>query len=205
MQFRNSVVRKSVFFALGAVCALAIGGGTAYAANGWSLLIGRGNTATGVTTLANSTGSALSLSPPSGQPPLRVNNTTKIGNLNSDLFDNLDSAAFALKAGRTGVVLGDPDDADGYMNTARCPNGTIATGGGGYATEAHDSLSYTGPDMTNEGSFIPNSWFTVADGDSVAWVVCYNPRGEVAGVGTELRTSATREALQAPGAQKPMP
>ena len=52
--------RPSVFIA-GAVTALTLGGGTAYAANGGSFLLGRSNTATTATTLTNTVGTPLSL------------------------------------------------------------------------------------------------------------------------------------------------
>jgi len=101
------------------------------------------------------------------------------------------------------------------VNTARCPSGTIATGGGGYAADTRDYLTYSGPDFTSGGNYVSNSWFAVADGDVFAWVVCYNPRGTVAGATTELPegifdsagVSANAPSTKAPAAapQKRLP
>ena len=169
---------------LGALGALALGASTASAVNGGPLLLGRTNRASATTSLSNSVGSALSLTSKPGTASLKVSDTTKVSKLNADRVDDLDSSALALKAGRTGIVVGTPNDADGYVNTARCPSGSIATGGGGYATDTRDYLAYSGPDFTGDGTYVPNSWFAVADGTVYAWVVCYNPRGTVAGAAT---------------------
>jgi hypothetical protein len=175
---------RPALFALGAVTTLMLGG-TAYAANGGNLLIGRSNSASAVTTLSNSTGSAMQFNSASGSPSFRVNRSTKVPNLNADLLDNLDSAALALKTGRTGIIVGSPSDADGFVETASCPSSTYATGGGGIATNPSDYLWYSGPNVDDAtGNLIPNSWLALADGSSVAWVVCYNPRGGVPGAAT---------------------
>jgi hypothetical protein len=206
-------LRSPLLFGLGALTVAAIGGGTAYAANGGSLLIGRSNAASATTSLSNAAGTALSLSSKAGTPPLRVNGNTKVANLNADLLDGLSSGSFALRDGRTGIVVGSATDADGYVNTARCPSGTVATGGGGYASGTRDYLYYSGPDFAHDGTIIPNSWFAVADGDTVAWVVCYNPRGAVPGAAAELPAMAARGTVTsaatlkstAPRPQKPLP
>jgi len=151
--------RSPGFFAVGFVSALALGGGVAYAANGGALLMGKSNSETVTTGLTNSAGTPLALAAPAGVAPLRVNNTTKVNSLNADLIDGVDSAALALVAGRTGIIVGKATDTDGYVNTAQCPSGTIATGGGGFATEPRDYLAYSGPDMNAYGTVIPNSWF----------------------------------------------
>jgi hypothetical protein len=175
-----------VLFGLGAAATLLMGGSVAYAANGGSLLIGRSNAATALTSLSNSSGTPLSLSAKAGRAPLRVNNATKVTNLNADLLDGIDATSLALKVGRTGIIVGSADDSDGFVNTARCPSGAIATGGGGYAAGTRDYLYYSGPDYTADGTLVPNSWFAVADGDTYAWVVCYNPRGPVPDAASEV-------------------
>ena len=185
--------RNTAGIGIGILSLLLVGGGTAVAAD-HALLVGRSNTANATTSLSNSAGTALALTSKSGSPPLRVSGRAKIPNLNADLLDGLNGGDLALSAGRAGVVVGSETDADGYVNTARCPNGSIATGGGGYASGTRDYLYYSGPDFTSGGSLIPNSWFAVADGDAVAWVVCYNPRGAVPGATT------TRPSLNARGA-----
>ena len=113
------------------------------------------------------------------------------------------------------MIVGSHTDGDGFVNTARCPSGSIATGGGGYSSGTRDYLYYSGPDFNAGGALVPNSWFAVADGDTVAWVVCYNPRGTVPGATTKAPSMEARGALAAsasvkstqPGqsTQKPMP
>jgi hypothetical protein len=198
-------LRSPALFALGAATTLLVGGSAAYAVNGGSLLIGRSNSATLPTSLSNPNGTALALSSKAGTAPLKVNDTTKVAHLNADLLDGLDSTALALKAGRTGIVVGSVDDADGFVNTARCPSGTMATGGGGYASGTRDYLYYSGPDYNGEGAFIPSSWFAVADGDTYVWVVCYNSRGPVPGASAELPDVIGRgEAAVSGAARKAM-
>jgi len=181
---------RPAIFVLGVVTTLIVGG-TAYAANGGSLLIGRINQGTALTTLSNPNGTALALNSKSGIPSLKVNRAAKVVNLNADLIDGADSTELALKTGRTGMILGSESDADGFPETARCPSGTYATGGGGVAVEAADYLFYSGPDFnTDTGVLIPNSWLALADAGSVAWLVCYNPRGAVPGATTSLGGAA---------------
>jgi hypothetical protein len=211
--------RPSVFIA-GAVTALTLGGGTAYAANGGSFLLGRSNTATTATTLTNTAGTPLSLKARTGYPPLAVSSSKTVPSLSADLLDGLSSASFlrstgkaadaekvdgingasiALTTGRTGVVYGSSSDVDHMAITARCPAGTIATGGGGAADYDGDALAYSGPDFDEvSGVLIPNSWLAMdASGSgATAWVVCYNPRGAVPGAGTMLPAAAKATAAR---------
>jgi hypothetical protein len=189
--------RNAAWFGSGILSLLLIGGGTAVAAADHALLVGQPNAADATTSLSNSAGTALALTSKAGSPPLRVSGRTKVANLNADFLDGLSAGDLALSGGRTGVVVGSENDADGYVNTARCPSGTIATGGGGYASGTRDYLYYSGPDFNAGGALIPNSWFAVADGDTVAWVVCYNPRGAVAGATTTRPTMSARGAVSA--------
>ena len=204
--------RNPAWFLAGLLTAVVLGGGAAYAVTDGALLVGKPNSATAITSLSNSAGTALSLSSKDGTPPLRVNRRTKVANLNADLVDGLSAGNLALTAGRTGIIVGSASDVDGFVNTARCPSGTIATGGGGYASGTRDYLYYSGPDFTADGSLIPNSWFTGADGDAVAWVVCYNPRGAVPGATTKRpsmsergTTSVSAQKLPMQGASTPKP
>ena len=177
--------RSAALFAIGAAAGLILSG-VGHAADGSSFLLGRFNTASRITTLNNSSGSTLSLLSNPNNPPLRVNSHTKVAHLNTDLLDGRDSSDFALAGGRTGVIVGNTSDDDGLANTATCPAGTIATGGGGYATGPRDYLQYSGPDHDDAGVIVPNSWLVVADGNATAWVVCYNPRGAVAGAASHI-------------------
>ena len=118
---------KTAWFITGAVTAIALGGGTAYAATGGTFILGRANSATTTTTLTNSAGTPLSLAAKTGMAPLRVNSGIKVPSLNVDRLDNLDSTnflrstgkaadankldgldstAFALKTGQTGMIQG---------------------------------------------------------------------------------------------------
>jgi hypothetical protein len=177
--------RSAALFAIGAGAGLMLSG-VGHAADGSSFLLGRMNTASRITSLSNVSGSALSLVSIASSPPLRVNSHAKVAHLNADLLDGRDSSEFALAGARTGVIVGNTSDDDGLANTAHCPAGTIATGGGGYATGPRDYLKYSGPDHDDAGVIVPNSWLVVADGDATAWVVCYNPRGAVTGAATHI-------------------
>ena len=180
-------------FIAGAVFAVVLGGGTAVAATGGSFILGRSNTASTLTTLSNANGSALSLNSKAGTPSLRVNRSTKVPNLNTDLLDSLDSSAFARSSGQTGTLdfTGELQDSDanGLNDTivafADCPAGTQMTGGGG------TDLTATGVTFVNAPD-IGESWVVVVSIDEnttespldvIASVVCYNPRGAVAGAG----------------------
>ena len=88
-------IRNATAFAAGAIVALVLGTGTAYAANGGRFILGGNNYETREASLNNSTGTALTLRSKSGTPSLKVNRTTKVPNLNSDLVDGLEFADLA--------------------------------------------------------------------------------------------------------------
>ena len=52
----------------------------------------------------------------------------------AEKVDGINGASIALTTGRTGVVYGSDTDVDQMAITARCPAGSIATGGGGAPT-----------------------------------------------------------------------
>lgn len=100
-------------------------GTVGYAANGGSFLLGLINSATQRTFLGanfngtamqvsnTSTGAAataLTLSVAVGHPPLKVNSTTKVANLNADRLDGVDSSAFALSASEGWHYVGDTNE-----------------------------------------------------------------------------------------------
>jgi hypothetical protein len=183
--------RASAFIA-GGVTVLALGSGTAVAATGGSFLLGKSNTATTTTKLANSRGTALSLTSKTGTAPLAVNSETKVAHLNADRLDGLSSGSFARTKGQSGIIYGTLTDSDGYDNTAECPTGTIATGGGGVTDEHGDSLDYSGPITKEDGTLVPNSWGVASVNEAaLAWVVCYNPRGAVPGAATVFPSSGS--------------
>jgi hypothetical protein len=73
---------------------------TSYAATGHSMILGHKNKANHVTTLKNTgPGAALSLRSRPGEPPLAVNNDSKVVNLNADLVDG--QSASDLKTTRS--------------------------------------------------------------------------------------------------------
>jgi hypothetical protein len=186
-------ISRTVSFGMGAIMALVIGSGTAYAATGGKFILGKSNTAGKTTTLTNKNGTALSLKSKAGSAPLKVNGSAKVANLNADQLDGLDSSKFALAAGgvkaydvpATGLSL----DGDGldewFVAVGQCPAGTVRTGGG--ATD----LTSTGFTVTNApDTSTPNSWAVAVfvdqtagedPADVIASLVCYSPRGVPAG------------------------
>ncbi|MGH3088600.1 MAG: hypothetical protein ACRDSJ_14950 [Rubrobacteraceae bacterium] len=91
------VGRATVFLVgLSVILAMVVGAASmAFAANGKPFLLGKGNVATKVTTLIKKgVGPALSLKVGSG-PPLRVNSSAPVANLNADEVDGQDAASFA--------------------------------------------------------------------------------------------------------------
>ena len=97
--------------------------GTAAAATGGTFLLGRSNTATSVTTLTNSTGTPLSLGGRAGFAPMTVTSTAKVGRLNSDLLDGLDSSALQRR-----IAAGCPS---GQQISAIAASGAVTCASGG--------------------------------------------------------------------------
>jgi len=76
-----------------AVALLLLGGGVATAATATAVLVGRTNTATHATVLANPHGTPLSLAAGASAPPLTVNSATQVAHLNADYLDGLHAGA----------------------------------------------------------------------------------------------------------------
>ena len=106
-------------------------GGTTYAATGGNFILGTANTAgsssalsSGVTTgptlnVTNTGGrSAARFTTNAGITPFSVSNSTKIGSLNSDLLDGLDSTAFRTPSAGT---------TSSSVNVTACAAGVIAS------------------------------------------------------------------------------
>ncbi|HVF06894.1 MAG TPA: hypothetical protein VNA20_18800 [Frankiaceae bacterium] len=104
MSVRSFARAANPVVALGVAIVLVGGTGAATAASGGSFIIGRSNSATTVTGLTNTNGTALSLAAKSGTPPLAVNNSTKVTRLNADYVDGVDSAALQRRV--TGTCTG---------------------------------------------------------------------------------------------------
>lgn len=183
---------KLGFFAAGAVTALVLGGGTAFAATGGNFILGRSNAATATTTLTNSAGTALAVNSKAGTPTLKVGNTVRVPSLNADMVDGVHAGSFARTAGRTGSFdfAGQAVDSDGNGKTdtivasGACPSGTQLTGGG-----MVDSTQ-SGITVVNAPNGDPESWVVAVSvdeavaenpADVTASVVCYKPTGPIAG------------------------
>jgi hypothetical protein len=192
------IMRRVTYANIAATLALFVAlGGTAYAANGGSFLLGRSNAASASTSLSDSGSSpVLKLLAKSGQPPIATNSNKKVGNLNADLLDGLSAEKFAQTKGRTGIIVGDVGDSDGFEETAR----TIMTGGGGFAYGDAEHLVYSGPDIDSDTLLvIPNSWLAFGDVSTVAFATCYNPAGSVPGAFTGF-AAASASAARSSGA-----
>lgn len=75
--------------------------GTAVAATGGTFILGKSNAASTVSTLSNSTGTALSVTAPADKPALAVSNTVRVPRLNADLLDGVSSASFQRRVAAT--------------------------------------------------------------------------------------------------------
>ncbi|MDT4911005.1 MAG: hypothetical protein QOC66_133 [Pseudonocardiales bacterium] len=199
---------RPVGFIVGFVAAIVVTGGgvAAYAANGGSVLIGRSNYGTAVTTLTNTAGTPLRLQAGStAYPPFSVNSPKMVTSLNSDMLGNWHGISYAFSAmAHTGNITADsdwaPNDVTGVPDptthtliaVATCPSGTKLTGGG------YDNYT-TGVTFINSAD--TNSWVVISDAnpdatptpdaptDLTAYAVCYNPRGAVSGAQTNARTA----------------
>lgn len=123
----------SAVVCLAPVLALLFGASsTALGANGKPFLLGKKNVATAVSKLVKKgTGPALNLQVGSG-PPLAVNSSEKVENLNATLLDGKSSADFAPTAAEPWREVGTTGE-PAFQN--RWTNGGI-TGGGPYSTAA---------------------------------------------------------------------
>ena len=211
----NKRISIPAALAAGALVAVVLTPGSAVAAGAKSVLLGRSNSATTTTSLTNSKGTPLALTAGKGQAPLKVNSSRTVTNLSADRLDGLSSASFlrsngkaadadkldgisstsfARTSGKTGVVMATDVDL-----AARCPSGTVLTGGGGLGMGSF-TLAYSGPDMTDDGSFVPNSWIAIDPaGQAISWAVCYSPSG--AAIKGAQSAAATKKLLGGQAAQ----
>jgi hypothetical protein len=106
--------------------------GTAYAATGGTFILGKSNTARSVTGLANSRGTALSLSSAKGKPPLTVGNSVRVPKLNASYLDNTPASGFISGPGRarsrvvtvTGTQTVELVGSNDSLLTGQCDNGS---------------------------------------------------------------------------------
>jgi hypothetical protein len=163
------------------------------------------NYGTAQTTIKNANGTPLGLYAKSGYAPLYVNSTKAVARLNADFLDGHHGSWYAKVNAKTGIV-------PARDNGAKCPTGTIATGGGGDVyringdqTTTDIPVYYSGPDYTDTGALIPDSWLVLPDEAGLkdpsvhldSYVVCYNPTGgSIPGSVTTLSAiSPTKAAL----------
>lgn len=190
-------------FAAGAVAALVLGSGTAVAATGGNLLLGKWNRSDAPTTLVSSKDTALRLRSGAGAPAFTVGNAVKVPRLNSDRLDGLDSRQFALTAGRTGAFdatseafdLDKDDTTDTFIARATCPSGTQLTGGGfeDYTREGVVLMSTPITDATWLVAVgVPEPTEDV-ESDVVANAVCYNPSGSLGAYRRAARETLPRD------------
>ena len=168
-------------FVGGVVTALVItGGGVAYAANGGSLVIGKANTASKVTSLSNG-GTPLKLTSRNGAAPLKVSGSKKVLKLNADKVDGIDfrtARTRVLGAYGSYVDLNADGVVDIFGSAAQCPRGTLLTGGG---VDDYTDGVVVWNSPTDDGT----GWVAAVAGDSgtstaqdlQAYAVCYNPYG----------------------------
>jgi hypothetical protein len=92
-------ISRTGTFVAGVVVMLIVGGGTAVASGGASLVLGKANPSKATTAIANSKGTPLSLTAKKGYPPLKVNSEVKVKHLDADLLDGKHASAFLDSAG----------------------------------------------------------------------------------------------------------
>jgi hypothetical protein len=162
------------------------------------VVLGAKNYSTAPTYINNSKGTPLALNSKTGYAPLAVGSNKLVTKLNADYVDGLHASSFARSTGKTGII-------EAVDAAAKCPAGTVATGGGGAAFKVDPAnpnnpptalaISYSGPDIDANDKFVPNSWIVVpptvdANTHVVSFVECYNPKGAVPGAATATTKSA---------------
>ena len=126
------VGRAAIFLVgLSVILALIFGvASTALGANGNPFLLGRKNVATSVSTLLKKgAGPALRLSVGSG-PPLAVNTSAKVTNLNADRIDDQDVTQIGVNGLQRIEVESPSNNTSPKQITASCPDGKVLVGTG---------------------------------------------------------------------------
>lgn len=114
--FVNRIAGRSASAVAFGVIGMVVGGlGIASAATGGVFILGKHNSATSVTTLANSKGPALALKSRHGKPALTVNTTKEIKRLNAAMVGG--STASSLKTSGSGVTTNYPANNDTLFRT----------------------------------------------------------------------------------------
>ena len=186
-------IRNATAFAAGAIVALVLGTGTAYAANGGRFILGGNNYETREASLNNSTGTALTLRSKSGTPSLKVNRTTKGPSLNADLLDGVSSSSLVFTTTQLGTITAPgfvadnetPSDTtdDFIVAVAECPSGTQVMGGGADDITDDGVLLSSFPDTSVD----PQAWVAISSATPTqdnadaftAFARCWDPSGNV--------------------------
>jgi hypothetical protein len=180
-------------------------GGTAVAATGGNFILGKANTATSVSSLTNTKGTALSLSSSSTAPPLKVGDSVEVPKLNVSELDGHTSSAFlpakgtAANSSKLGGV-----SASEYMQGGGDTTGkrfsmlsqtlaTLLTGAGA------DLLATCDPNGTGSGTaFIVQGNTGAVAGTTALW---WNKDG--VGADTALTNGATASVSPSAGVTTP--
>jgi hypothetical protein len=120
--------------------------GTAVAATGGNFLLGKSNTATAVSSLSNTKGTALSLSSTATTPPLKVSNSVQVPNLNASELGGHPASGFIQGGGAASDARLTLPFAPGNQNLIAAPGSVVSaacTAAGG------DQLNLSGSSATN--------------------------------------------------------
>jgi hypothetical protein len=139
---RLSLHRPSAAIVISLVALFFAVSGTAVAATGGSFILGKPNTATTVTSLSNTKGTALGLSSTSTTPPMTVSNSVQVPKLNASELGGHPASAF----------LGVNGTAANSSELGGQPASDYMTGTGQIAIDTATVASGTATDVTVPGS-----------------------------------------------------
>jgi hypothetical protein len=120
---RPSLPRPSAATVISLVALFFAMGGTAYAATGGNFILGRSNTASHVSSLTNTKGTALNLSSASTRPPLTVSNSVQVPNLNASELGGTAATGFMQGSGQ--VHAGWDQQSSGLAVITSTPGSTL--------------------------------------------------------------------------------
>ena len=164
-------------------------GGTAVAATGGNFILGKANTATSMSSLTNTKGTALKLVAPAGAAPLQVSNSVQVPRLNASELGGHTASAFLPATGtaaNSSKLGGTP--ASGYMQGGGNTTGarlTLPTDSGSFLLQIPSVRVSAGCDVGGTGAelIISSNSGTVSGATALWW----NKDG--VGLATSLTTS----------------
>lgn len=95
----------------------------AMAATGKPLILGKVNKAGKTTTVKSTSGPALKLTTPAGQPPLQINRNIRVPNLNADLVDGKSASQLGVRTKIYGAAVNEVDALGFVLSTPVIPAG----------------------------------------------------------------------------------